>query len=172
VHRPGLDSTRRPTRLGFPAPVQIYFDPRLCYGYYSTPGRDTTTVVSAAAGVAIATVQAATAACHERAMGAVAAAGATTRPRPPFIVAGASAPASPAAAAVGAPGGTVAGHPPSGLLFLAAGTRAPAGPAAGTARPLDATVAVGDPAGTAASAAGPWATTVIAGAPDWLSFDL
>jgi hypothetical protein len=99
---------------------------------------------------------------------------------PPFIVADSSAPAGPAAGAVGslnaativgAPVGFAAGQPPAGLLFLTAGTSALAGPAAGATGPLDAAATVGTPASTVTGTTGLWATATIAGAPAWPPFD-
>jgi hypothetical protein len=166
------------------------------------PMVDAITVASATAGITpttlaatISTLQAVTATSRERAVGAVAAAdstaGAPAAARhhpsvgPPFIAAGTSAPAGPAAsslaaaAVVGTPVATTAGiaggHPPTGLParphhpigppFLTASASAPAGPDAGIARPLDAAAVVGTPVGTTAGAIGPWATAVVAGAP-------
>jgi hypothetical protein len=137
------------------------------------------TVASAAADVtpsdlaaAIATLQVTAAASHERAVGAIIAAGApagtATHPHrsvgPLSIAAGASAPIGPAAgslattavvsALAGTGTSTAASHPPDGLFFLTADTSTPAGPAAGVAGPLDAAIA-GTPAGTVAGATGP-----------------
>jgi hypothetical protein len=150
---------------------------------------DIITVASAAVGVApvalaaaISTLHAATVACRECTMGAVATTGAIaiTRPHPPvgppFVVAGVSASVGPVgslavAVATGAPActvtGTVTDHPLADLLFLAASASAPAGPAG----PLAAATAVGTHAGTAAGAAGPCAIATVAGAPAWPSFN-
>jgi hypothetical protein len=114
---------------------------------------------------AISTLQAATAASREHAVGAATAdgapagttTGATTvaRPHPPidppYITISTSTPAGAVdyLAAFGAPAGitagTVTGYPPAGLLFLAVGANAPAGRAVGTARTLDAAATVGGP---------------------------
>jgi hypothetical protein len=147
------------------------------------PVVDIVTIASAATGVApsdlaaaIATLQAAAAASCEGTVGVIAAVGApigtaATRHHPsvdpPSVTAGASASAGPTAGAagslaatatVGTPAGTaagtIAGHPPTGLLFLAAGMSTLAGPVTGVARPLDAAI-VGTPTGTVVGAAGP-----------------
>jgi hypothetical protein len=96
-------------------------------------------VALAAMATAISTLQAATTASGECAVGAVTAAsalaGTAARPHPPTSV---STPVDTVADAI-------IGHPPAGLPFLTAGASAPAGP-------LD---AVDAPACTAASATGP-----------------
>jgi hypothetical protein len=65
-------------------------------------------------------------------------------------------------APAGTTAGTVAGHPPDGLLFLTAGTSTPADIVAVATSSLDAVATIVAPASTTASAASSWATAAVA----------